>query len=91
MRRLTAPYPNATPVALDVSDAAAVERLVADADVVIRYVLDAVVLRGLHLQGHASLLPVPFHPSVAEICIRNRKHMVTASYISPAMRELHDR
>ncbi|KAI1789307.1 Saccharopine dehydrogenase-domain-containing protein [Ganoderma leucocontextum] len=38
-----------------------------------------------------SLLPVPFHPSVAELCIRNRKHLVTASYISPAMRELHDR
>ncbi|PIL32665.1 hypothetical protein GSI_05369 [Ganoderma sinense ZZ0214-1] len=38
-----------------------------------------------------SLLPVPFHPSVAELCIRHRKHLVTASYISPAMRELHDR
>ncbi|TBU54781.1 Saccharopine dehydrogenase-domain-containing protein [Dichomitus squalens] len=38
-----------------------------------------------------SLLPVPFHPSVAELCIRHRKHLVTASYISPAMRALHDR
>ncbi|TFK83565.1 hypothetical protein K466DRAFT_665741 [Polyporus arcularius HHB13444] len=71
--RLTAPYPNATPVLVDMGDLAAVERLVAEADVVI------------------SLLPVPFHPSVAELCIRNRKHLVTASYISPAMRELHDR
>ncbi|RPD58275.1 hypothetical protein L226DRAFT_536764 [Lentinus tigrinus ALCF2SS1-7] len=71
--RLTAAYPNATPVLVDMGDLAAVERLVAEADVVI------------------SLLPVPFHPSVAELCIRNQKHLVTASYISPAMRELHDR
>ncbi|KAI0057988.1 hypothetical protein BV25DRAFT_1919690 [Artomyces pyxidatus] len=38
-----------------------------------------------------SLLPAPFHPSVAEICIKHRKHMVTASYISPAMQSLHSR
>ncbi|KAH8105477.1 Saccharopine dehydrogenase-domain-containing protein [Cristinia sonorae] len=38
-----------------------------------------------------SLLPVPFHPKVAEACIQHRKHLVTASYISPAMRALHDR
>ncbi|KAI0328943.1 hypothetical protein GY45DRAFT_1435780 [Cubamyces sp. BRFM 1775] len=72
-KRLTAPYANAMPVLVDVSDPAEVERLVAGSDVVI------------------SLLPVPFHPSVAELCIRNGKHLVTASYISPAMRELHDR
>ncbi|KAH7905556.1 Saccharopine dehydrogenase-domain-containing protein [Hygrophoropsis aurantiaca] len=38
-----------------------------------------------------SLLPVPFHPSVAELCIQHGKHLVTASYISPAMRDLHER
>ncbi|KAG9312632.1 Saccharopine dehydrogenase-domain-containing protein [Chiua virens] len=38
-----------------------------------------------------SLLPVPFHPSIAELCIKHGKHMVTASYISPAMRDLHER
>ncbi|KAF8530178.1 Saccharopine dehydrogenase-domain-containing protein [Hysterangium stoloniferum] len=36
-----------------------------------------------------SLLPVPYHPTVAKVCIGNRKHMVTASYISPAMRALN--
>ncbi|KAL1942345.1 hypothetical protein VTO73DRAFT_6409 [Trametes versicolor] len=72
-KRLTDPYTNATPLLVDVSDPAAVERLVAGADVVI------------------SLLPVPFHPSVAELCIRNRKHLMTASYISPAMRALHQK
>lgn len=38
-----------------------------------------------------SLLPVPFHPSVAELCIKQRKHLVTASYITPAMKDLHER
>lgn len=38
-----------------------------------------------------SLLPVPFHPAVAELCIKQRKHLVTASYISPAMKNLHQR
>ncbi|KAF9236788.1 Saccharopine dehydrogenase-domain-containing protein [Melanogaster broomeanus] len=38
-----------------------------------------------------SLLPVAFHPSVAELCIQHGKHLVTASYISPAMRALNDR
>ncbi|PCH34748.1 hypothetical protein WOLCODRAFT_139556 [Wolfiporia cocos MD-104 SS10] len=36
-----------------------------------------------------SLLPVPLHPSVAKMCIRLQKHLVTASYISQDMRVLH--
>jgi alpha-aminoadipic semialdehyde synthase len=39
----------------------------------------------------ASLLPAAFHVDVAEVCIANRKHLVTASYISEGMRGLHDR
>ncbi|EIW77770.1 hypothetical protein CONPUDRAFT_128756 [Coniophora puteana RWD-64-598 SS2] len=38
-----------------------------------------------------SLLPVPFHPQIAELCIQHKKHMVTASYISAQMRELNDK
>lgn len=38
-----------------------------------------------------SLLPVLFHPAVAELCIKQGKHLVTASYISPAMKHLHER
>ncbi|KXN92625.1 Alpha-aminoadipic semialdehyde synthase, mitochondrial [Leucoagaricus sp. SymC.cos] len=38
-----------------------------------------------------SLLPAAFHVEVAEMCIANRKHLVTASYISEGMRDLHDR
>ncbi|KAH9946562.1 Saccharopine dehydrogenase-domain-containing protein [Amylocystis lapponica] len=38
-----------------------------------------------------SLLPVSFHPAVAGLCIQYRKHLVTASYISPAMKALHER
>ncbi|XP_071960178.1 alpha-aminoadipic semialdehyde synthase, mitochondrial-like isoform X2 [Antedon mediterranea] len=36
-----------------------------------------------------SLLPIPFHPMVAEVCLEHRKNLVTASYTSPAMRALH--
>ncbi|KAF8646029.1 hypothetical protein AX16_007454 [Volvariella volvacea WC 439] len=37
-----------------------------------------------------SLLPVAFHTTAAELCIKHRKHLVTASYISEGMRALHD-
>lgn len=37
-----------------------------------------------------SLVPAPFHPIVAKQCIKNKKDMITASYISPEMKELHD-
>ncbi|KAG5458902.1 MAG: Saccharopine dehydrogenase-domain-containing protein, partial [Olpidium bornovanus] len=37
-----------------------------------------------------SLVPAPLHPTVAQSCIKERKHMVTASYISPAMRSLDE-
>ncbi|CAG5131011.1 unnamed protein product [Candidula unifasciata] len=36
-----------------------------------------------------SLLPYTFHPEIARFCIKYHKNMVTASYISPDMRELH--
>ncbi|XP_022297624.2 alpha-aminoadipic semialdehyde synthase, mitochondrial-like isoform X2 [Crassostrea virginica] len=35
-----------------------------------------------------SLLPYVLHPDVAKLCIKHKKNMVTASYVSPAMREL---
>ncbi|GAB1600841.1 alpha-aminoadipic semialdehyde synthase, mitochondrial-like isoform X2 [Argonauta hians] len=37
-----------------------------------------------------SLLPYTYHPQIAKMCISNHKNMVTASYVSPAMRELHE-
>jgi saccharopine dehydrogenase-like NADP-dependent oxidoreductase len=37
-----------------------------------------------------SLLPAPRHPEVARLCLKHRKHMATTSYISPAMRAMHD-
>ncbi len=37
-----------------------------------------------------SLLPPPMHPLVAEICLKNSKNLVTASYISPAMASFHE-
>ncbi|OPX24367.1 MAG: saccharopine dehydrogenase [Candidatus Cloacimonas sp. 4484_140] len=35
-----------------------------------------------------SLLPYTYHVKVAKLCIKHRKHMVTTSYVSDAMREL---
>lgn len=36
-----------------------------------------------------SLLPYDYHPEIAKMCIRKRRDMVTASYLSPAMADLH--
>lgn len=37
-----------------------------------------------------SLLPAPLHPTVASLCVRHRRHMVTTSYVSPQMRALDE-
>lgn len=62
--------------------------MVQEANVVIR----SVQLVHLNEASHrvCSLLPVLFHPTIAKLCIEYKKHLVTASYISPEMRELHD-
>jgi len=38
-----------------------------------------------------SVLPQFLHTRVAELCIKYKRDMVTASYIKPEMRELHER
>ncbi|KAI8139537.1 Saccharopine dehydrogenase-domain-containing protein [Fennellomyces sp. T-0311] len=60
-------------VSLDISDKPGLERLVANADVVV------------------SLVPAFLHAKVAEVCIDQRKHMVTASYVSEEMEQLNER
>ncbi|XP_022910037.1 alpha-aminoadipic semialdehyde synthase, mitochondrial [Onthophagus taurus] len=37
-----------------------------------------------------SILPAPMHPVVAKACIQEKVHMVTASYASDTMKELHE-
>jgi saccharopine dehydrogenase-like NADP-dependent oxidoreductase len=37
-----------------------------------------------------SLLPYRYHVDVAKLCLKHRKPLVTTSYVSPAMQELHD-
>jgi len=32
-----------------------------------------------------SLAPFPYHPKIATHCLKHKKHLVTASYVSPAM------
>lgn len=36
-----------------------------------------------------SLLPYSLHPTIAEKCIKHKINMVTASYLTPEMRQLH--
>jgi alpha-aminoadipic semialdehyde synthase len=86
-----------TLVSVDISDGAKVERLAAGADVVTRCantVSDcafSVVTDARYSLIMDSLLPAMLHPQVARACLQHRKHLVTASYISPAMRDLHQR
>ncbi len=53
-------------------------------------VSDAVATERLIVDSDAvvSLLPYAHHPAVAERCVAHKKHLVTTSYVSPAMREL---
>ncbi|GBM72861.1 Alpha-aminoadipic semialdehyde synthase, mitochondrial [Araneus ventricosus] len=37
-----------------------------------------------------SLLPYSLHPSIAERCIKHKVNMVTASYLTPEMKSLHE-
>ncbi|MFZ5970762.1 MAG: saccharopine dehydrogenase family protein [Bacteroidota bacterium] len=37
-----------------------------------------------------SLLPANLHPRVAALCLKQKKHLLTASYVSDEMRGLHD-
>ena len=36
-----------------------------------------------------SMLPAAFHPTVARACLRHRRHLATASYVSAEVRALH--
>eukprot|EP00735_Rhodelphis_limneticus_P001162 TRINITY_DN1172_c0_g1::TRINITY_DN1172_c0_g1_i1::g.17228::m.17228 TRINITY_DN1172_c0_g1::TRINITY_DN1172_c0_g1_i1::g.17228 ORF type:complete len:1067 (-),score=345.77,sp/Q9SMZ4/AASS_ARATH/39.05/0.0,Saccharop_dh/PF03435.13/5.1e-93,AlaDh_PNT_C/PF01262.16/3.1e-27,AlaDh_PNT_C/PF01262.16/63,AlaDh_PNT_N/PF05222.10/1.7e-27,Saccharop_dh_N/PF04455.7/1.6e-09,Shikimate_DH/PF01488.15/6.8e+03,Shikimate_DH/PF01488.15/4.8e+03,Shikimate_DH/PF01488.15/0.015,Semialdhyde_dh/PF01118.19/0.18,NAD_binding_7/PF13241.1/4.7 len=38
-----------------------------------------------------SFVPAPLHPKIAELCIENRRDMLTASYVSPEMKALHEK
>ena len=38
-----------------------------------------------------SLLPYPLHATIAEKCIKFQRNMVTASYITPEMKALHQK
>lgn len=38
-----------------------------------------------------SMLPARFHIEVAKDCIKFKKHLVTASYVSTEMKALHDK
>ena len=68
-------HPQGVARALNVKDVASLRAMVSDSDV------DLVI----------SLLPYVYHVQVAELCLEFGKDMVTASYVSPAMRALDGR
>lgn len=37
-----------------------------------------------------SMLPYTLHAAIAKLCIKHRRNMVTASYINPQLKELHE-
>lgn len=37
-----------------------------------------------------SMLPAPFHPSIARMCLTQKAHFVSSSYISEEMKAFHD-
>lgn len=37
-----------------------------------------------------SLLPAHFHPQVARLCLAEKKHLITASYVSDEMQAMHN-
>lgn len=67
---LAGSLPATTAISLDVNDTAALEKAVAEHDLVI------------------SLIPYTFHAAVIRAAIKAKTHVVTTSYVSPAMREL---
>jgi len=67
---LVGKHPNGKALALLADDEPALDKLVAQADLVV------------------SLLPYTHHVKVANHCLKHRKHLVTTSYVSDAMRAL---
>ncbi|KAF5350145.1 hypothetical protein D9756_009259 [Leucocoprinus leucothites] len=67
---LAGSLPATTAVSLDVNNTEALEKAVAEHDLVI------------------SLIPYTYHAAVIRAAIKGKTHVVTTSYVSPAMREL---
>lgn len=68
---LAAHSPYARAVPFEAQNAARLDELVAQADLVI------------------SMLPAFLHPAVARACLAHRRHLATASYVSPEIQALH--
>ncbi|KAJ3018268.1 hypothetical protein HKX48_002999 [Thoreauomyces humboldtii] len=71
-QKLAKGHPRVRPVALDVSDDAALEAEIGKHDIVI------------------SLIPYTHHARVIDAAIKQKKHVVTTSYVSPAMQAFDD-
>lgn len=71
-KSLAGNFPNTKAISLDVNDASALEKEVAQHDVTI------------------SLIPYTYHATVVKAAIKAKKHVVTTSYVSPALQALDE-
>lgn len=91
-KKLAEGVPLATPISLDVSNEKALDAEVAKHELVIRYVcVRAWALAhsaDTDVASNPSLIPYTHHATVIKSAIKAKKHVVTTSYVSPAMEEL---
>src|ERR1700733_2555306 len=87
MEKIVEEYQNVQYQVIDVEDHNAVSSLIEESDVVVRCVLTNLYPSPLTRQLITlnSLLPATLHPTIAELCIKFKKHLVTASYTSSDM------
>ena len=92
--KLASKYPQTYPVLLDISRSQdELEKLIKNHQIVIR--LKNYLILNLKsipkVFPNFSLLPYTYHPTIAELCIKYKVDMVTASYLSKAMQDLNDK
>lgn len=67
------------------------EKLIKNHQIVIRCEQNRIIkIKYFIYHEFFSLLPYSFHPRIAELCIKYKINMVTASYLTKQMQELHD-
>lgn len=81
---LSSRFPGTTAVSCDISNKDAIEAIFADNDVIIRY-LYINTPKDKYLYRNHSLIPYIYHTMVIKAAVKLKKHVVTTSYISPAI------
>jgi saccharopine dehydrogenase (NADP+, L-glutamate forming) len=78
-------FPGTVAVSCDITNEDAIEKLVSEHDVAIRYVRKTRLCTLINV--FSSLIPYIYHAKVIKAAVKHKKHVVTTSYVSPAMME----